>query len=150
MRRTRYTFFLTLEHELTHALFAWCTFHRVIDLQVTLTKGGQISFHGRGNWLIALAPYFWPTISLTLMAIAWLLPEPLQDVGQALIGASFAWHVTSTIREIHPAQTDIGKAGKLFSLLFLPVANMLAVGSLLSFAHGGLSKVGNFWLDSLW
>ena len=150
LRRTRYTFFLTLEHELTHAIFAWLTFHRVVDLRVTLTQGGQISYVGRGNWLISLAPYFWPTISLLLMLIVWLLPAATHGVGEALIGMSFAWHVTSTIRETHPGQTDISKSGKLFSLMFLPAANMLAIGSLLAFAHGGIGKVGRFWLDAAW
>ena len=149
LRRTRYTFFLTLEHELTHAIFAWLTFHKVTDLRVTLTRGGQISHQGVGNWLIALAPYFWPTLSLVLMLIVWLLPAPTHAVGEALIGMSFAWHVTSTIRETHPKQTDIAKAGKLFSLMFLPAANMLTIGSLLAFAHGGAERMSGFLLDAL-
>lgn len=35
-RRTLGTFLVTLEHELTHAIFAWLTFHRVIGFRASL------------------------------------------------------------------------------------------------------------------
>src|SRR5688572_30996224 len=35
------TFLVTLEHELTHALFAWATFHRVVGFRASLRGGGH-------------------------------------------------------------------------------------------------------------
>ena len=39
--RRRMGLFATLEHELTHTLFALCTFHQVVGLKTTATQGGQ-------------------------------------------------------------------------------------------------------------
>src|SRR5687767_6418082 len=51
-RRALTSFVMTLEHELTHALVAWLTFHRVVEFRATLRSGGHVRFLGRGNWLI--------------------------------------------------------------------------------------------------
>ena len=48
----------TFEHELTHILFALLTFHPVSGMNVNDYGGGNMTFRGKGNWLIALAPYF--------------------------------------------------------------------------------------------
>ena len=55
------SFFAIMEHELTHMLFAVLTFHKPRGLDVNQDVGGSFSFEGKGNWLIALAPYFFPT-----------------------------------------------------------------------------------------
>ena len=39
---------------------------------------------------------------------------------------------------------DLKKVGYVFSLLFLPTANLLALGVILSFAHSGLRATGEF------
>ncbi len=146
-RRSRFTPLLTLEHELTHVLFAWLTFHRVTSLRVTLMKGGRVSYVGTGNWLIAVAPYFWPTASLMAMALVWLLPGGItRMIGEAFIGATLAWNVTSTLRETHGEQTDLQKVGGIFSFMFLPAANLIAAGTILAFAHGGIEATGQFLL----
>ena len=52
----------TMEHEMTHSLFAMLTLHPVQHLEVFGTGGGAMTFAGKGNWLIALSPYFFPSI----------------------------------------------------------------------------------------
>src|SRR5262245_39127376 len=59
-RRTVGNFVVTFEHELTHAIFAWLTFHRVVGFRAGSSSGGHVRYVGRGNWLIAVAPYFFP------------------------------------------------------------------------------------------
>ena len=71
------SFLSTLEHELTHAIFALATFHRVTGLRATWRSGGQVNFQGTGNWLITVAPYFFPTICLFILAASVLLPAAL-------------------------------------------------------------------------
>ena len=51
--------FSTLEHELTHALFALITFHKVNGIQTTASQGGVIEIQNGNNWLIIISPYFW-------------------------------------------------------------------------------------------
>ena len=152
-RRSRFTFILTLEHEITHALFAIVTFHRVTGLRATAFRGGHVYFVGEGNWLITVAPYFSPTLSLFLLVVAWFLPGFLVGVINFVIGGSFAYHITSTLRETHPGQTDLQRAGVVFCLFFLPTANIVTFGALLGFIYGGWPGsarfVGTIWQRTL-
>lgn len=133
----------TFEHELTHALFAWATFHPVVGLKASWRKGGEMQFKGKGNWLIALAPYFFPTASLFVaLALFWVPPEHL-PWANGLLGASVAYHVTSTSVELHLKQKDLKVAGWLFSALFLPAANVIAYSLILAFALGGIGAMGS-------
>ena len=54
--------FSTLEHELTHALFALITFHKINGIQTTSNQGGVIEIQNGNNWLIIISPYFFPHI----------------------------------------------------------------------------------------
>ena len=50
-----------LAHELTHAFWAIVTFHKVKNINIKQDDtGGSMSFEGEGNWLIIIAPYFFP------------------------------------------------------------------------------------------
>jgi len=135
-RRHQLGFLATLEHELTHALFAWATLHRVVSFRATLRSGGHIRYVGRGNWLIAMAPYFFPTLSLVAIAVMnWLPGRDLTAAG-AVLGATVAYHAFSNWSETHRHQSDLREVGLLFSLLFLTAANALVFGLLLSYACG--------------
>jgi hypothetical protein len=152
-RRSRFAFILTLEHELTHALFAMLTFHRVTGLRVTAFRGGHMRFVGEGNWLITVAPYFFPTLSMFLLVVAWVIPAPLAGVVNFLVGGSFAYHMTSTLRETHPGQTDLQQTGMVFCLCFLPAANIVTFGAVLGFVYdgwpGATKFVGTIWQRTL-
>ncbi|MFC1707828.1 M50 family metallopeptidase [Planctomycetota bacterium] len=145
LRRPIFGAFLsTFEHELTHAIFAWLTLHRVTGFRATWRSGGRIRYMGRGNWLITISPYFFPTAAVAVMlAMIWVPQEHLLWVAAAL-GVSLAYHVTSTYQETHGEQTDLQSVGHLFSLMFLPTANVLAVGFILAFALGGASGLTHF------
>jgi hypothetical protein len=129
---------MTLEHEFTHALLAWLTLHRVTGLRASW-RGGRMSFIGQGNWLITLAPYFFPTLCLLVPPAGLLLPWPLSPLVQAFLGAALAYHLASTFREIHREQDDLRQTGWLFCLLVLPSANLLSWAAVLAYAHGGIS-----------
>jgi hypothetical protein len=135
-RRTLGGFIVVLEHELTHAIFAWATFHRVIGFRATLRRGGHVRYVGRGNWLISIAPYFVPTLSIMAVAVLNWLPERYLAYGSAALGATFAYHLLSTWSETHRHQTDLQEVGLVFSFLFLLAANALVYGLILAFACG--------------
>ncbi len=138
------SYFSTLEHELTHALFAVATGHRVVGLKATWKRGGRITFRGRGNWLITLSPYFFPTTCIAVLLLGLMVPANGRFWIDALLGAAFGYHLVSTWEETHLGQSDLKKAGYVFSLLFLPTANLIVVGVLLSFAYGGVRGVVEF------
>jgi hypothetical protein len=135
-RRPALGFLATVEHELTHALFAWATFHRVVSFRATLRSGGHIRYVGRGNWLIAVAPYFFPTLSILVIALLTWSPGRHLALGGALLGVTVAYHAISNWSETHRHQTDLREAGMVFCLFFLIAANALVFGLLLSYACG--------------
>jgi hypothetical protein len=131
-------FFTTLEHELTHAIFAWLTLHRVIGFRATWSSGGHIRYLGKGNWLITIAPYFFPTLSVIVLIVLAFLPKLYLYYGSVALGVSVAYHACSSWSETHRNQTDLKEVGFLFCLCFLPAASTLMYGLLISFASGGL------------
>lgn len=137
IRWWRTTWLSTLEHELTHALFAVLTLHRVVGLKTSWKDGGHVRYLGRGNWLVTLAPYFFPTVCWALMLIYVLVPVIPWHMAHALNGAAFAYHVTSTMRETHAGQTDLQRAGFLYCFAFLPTANLVCNGLVVAFSYGG-------------
>ena len=148
-RRTRLfgSFFSTLEHELTHALFAWATLHRVVGLRATWSQGGHLRYLGKGNWLITISPYFFPTLSFTVLAAASCAPPAWHWWFDVALGASLVYHVTSTLRETHVGQSDLQKTGFLFAVMFLPTANLICFAVVVAFCHGSFPAVGGLFAD---
>ena len=107
-------------------------------------RGGHVSYQGTGNWLITIAPYFFPTICLFLLTASVFVPAAFRSPVSALMGAAIGYHITSTYRETHSGQSDLQKAGWPFWLLFLPTANIISYSVLLSFCYGGTRHVVSF------
>jgi len=137
----------TLEHEITHSVFALATLHPVTALKTTWDEGGHMSFRGEGNWLISVSPYFFPTLSVLVMVAMLFVDAGHQDVAAAVLGATVAYHLTSTWRETHWQQTDLSEVGFPFAFLFLPGANLISYGLMLSMARasvgGGKAFLGD-------
>lgn len=142
----------TFEHELTHALFAWVTLHRVTGLTVTWRDGGVCTYEGSGggNWLISIAPYWFPTLVWPPLIAAQFVEARYLDTVHFLIGFTIVYHLTSTWRETHRAQPDLQKTSFTFAWMFLPTANLLVYGGLLLAATSGwddaLALLGDVWL----
>ena len=142
IRRSRISWLSTLEHEITHGLFALLTFNRVTGLRTTLRDGGHLAYQGTPNWLIQTSPYFFPTISFALLTPIILFPSASHFLLLIVIGASLAYHTLSTWRETHPAQTDFKDAGFLFVICFLPTANVFSYAIFFeSLLNGGFSLI---------
>lgn len=147
IRHSRISWLSTLEHEITHGLFALLTFNRVIGIRATLRTGGHLAYQGTPNWLIQTSPYFFPTISFALLAPIILFPSVLTFLLLIVVGASLSYHALSTWRETHPAQTDFKDAGFLFVICFLPSANFFSYAVFLeSFLRMDLSLISTVQL----
>lgn len=145
IRRWRASLLSTFEHEFTHALFAILTLHRITELKATWNRGGHVRILGIGNWLITVSPYFFPTVCFVLIPVFRLLTIIPTSFADAIIGAAFMYHLTSTMRETHGGQTDLKQVGYLFSAMFLPTAVLVSHGTVLAFAWGGLAGIQVFW-----
>lgn len=134
-------------HELTHALWAWLFGGRVKKMKVT-SAGGHVVV-SKTNFLIVLAPYFFPLYAvLVILAFAighWIWDWRVYFVWFHLaVGAAYAFHVTLTWQALQTRQTDITSQGYLFSavIIFLGNVSVLLFGIPLLTA-----KVG--WLNAL-
>ncbi|MBR6412651.1 MAG: hypothetical protein IKS41_05795 [Alphaproteobacteria bacterium] len=134
------SFISILEHEVTHMIFALLTFHVPQDITVHRGQGGYFSYFGRGNWLISLAPYFFPTSAALVMALGgfYALTGEAFPMGYWIIlGLMTGYHIMSTMDEIHSEQIDFKDAGYTFTILFLPGINLITYGLLMAYVcHG--------------
>lgn len=134
------SFFVIAEHELTHMLFAVLTLHKPKALEFNQDEGGSFSFVGAGNWLIALAPYFFPTFTFFLLIglqIYQGIYQTQPTFYYMILGIFIGYHFITTLFEIHPKQTDFIVAGPIFSICFIPTANLLVYGLLFAYLLKG-------------
>ena len=142
----------TLEHEITHALFAMATLHPVERIELKETGGGSMTFSGEGNWLIAIAPYFFPLAAFTMMFFAIAVKQAIgysPDWIYIGLGMTVCYNLFSFAEQTHPQQTDFKVVGYLFTICFLPGANCLTFGTIFSFAERGWNGV-LFFYKLLW
>lgn len=130
-------FISTFEHELTHALFALLFLNKIESFTATAKTGGQLRWRGQENWLITIAPYFFPTFTAILLLFLALGKSTWWYL--ILLGISVAYHVESTYHETHRKQTDLKQVGFIFATLFLIPANLITYLSIFYFFQSGWS-----------
>ncbi len=148
LTRRHFGFFATLEHELTHLLFGLVFFKAPHQMLVTRDEGGWVRLYGH-NFLIALAPYFFPTPAYFLILVGMFVQSRHTQAFMFLFGFLVAFHLVSTIRETHLQQPDLRTAGMPFAIPFLVVADGLIFASFLSFIAGGYPGFGQFWMHGM-
>ncbi len=142
-------FWATLEHEFTHIVFALLTLHPIHALQASEGSGGVVSYRGNGNWLVSIAPYFFPTFPLLVGVLMLTLPATFKLFGVGCMGFALAWHLRVTWAEMHSGQSDLRDVGFTFCTLFLPGASLLCLGLVLALVHKGAG--GPTWYGArLW
>lgn len=154
-------------HELTHAVWVWLMWGRVLEKKMWSADGGYI-ITNRSNFLVALAPYFYPLYSLALIVLyglasifydvagstaTFLLMTPLQWLF-FLLGVTWSFHLSFTLWMIPKGQSDLAAHGTIFSLVVIYLANLLVLALALivvapeitfaSFGGALLSNVENF------
>src|SRR3989440_1505376 len=151
-------------HELTHAIWVWLMGGRVSRFRVS-AEGGHVVTN-RTNFWIALAPYFFPIYSILAIAIYGALSifynvQPYGRLLYAIIGGTWAFHLTFTLWMIPKNQTDMQDHGTLFSLVVIYLMNVLLLSALLviaapeitfaSFGADFVTNLGNFsrWIGGL-
>ena len=128
-----------ISHELTHALFAYLTFHWVGKIRLNPDdSGGSMTLRGRGNWFISLSPYFFPLFTFLFMLI---MPQLLKifdgTFEKALIYATLgyfaAYYWTTVLSQVHSKQTDIINEGFFFSGIIIIGGNLFVNGIIFAF-----------------
>ncbi len=137
-------------HELTHALWTWLFGGRVKRFRAT-ANGGHVVVD-RVNFLIALAPYFFPLYAVLLVSL-YAAGSAVADWTRCrawfhlLLGAAYAFHVTLTAHVLKTRQSDITGQGYLFSavVVFLGNATVLLLGLPLLTGQVPVSQVALRW-----
>ena len=140
-------------HELTHALWTWLFGGQVKKMKVT-PRGGHVVI-SKTNFVIALAPYFFPlyaTIVVAVFAVGHLIWDWHNYLVwfHLAVGAAYAFHVTLTWHVLQTRQSDITSQGYLFSavIIFLGNVSVLLFGIPLLTAKIHLLEVLHLWLNS--
>ncbi len=133
-------------HELTHAIWTWLFGGRVKKFK-TSSKGGQVVVT-KNNFVIALAPYFFPFYAV-LVVMIFVVGDLACDWHRyrawfhLLLGLAYAFHVTLTCHVLRTKQTDLGQEGYLFSSVIILLGNLavLLTGVPLLTGSGHLLRV---------
>lgn len=124
-------------HEMTHALWVWLFGGRVKGFR-TAAAGGEVSA-SKTNFLIFLAPYFFPLYSAILIAVYLILSLMIQlppvtiKILSFLLGFTWAFHFTFTIFVLVQGQPDIWATGRIFSFPFIYLVNIIVLSILIIF-----------------
>lgn len=120
-----------LGHELTHALWALLMGARVSGLRVG-KSGGQVQT-SKNNWVITLAPYFFPFYAMLFILgffighWCWGFDEHFW-VLFFLVGLGWSFHITFTLYTLFIArQPDVQSQGWLFSMVVIFCMNLLTI-----------------------
>jgi len=120
-----------LAHELTHALWGLLMGAKVGRMKVG-KEGGHVML-SKSNFIISLAPYFFPLYTGLVIA-AWYIVGVFYDVSAwepwwlAAVGLTWGFHVTFTVYMLSQRQPDVHENGRLFSYAVIYLANLLLVG----------------------
>jgi hypothetical protein len=139
-------------HELTHVVWTWIFGGRVKKFDAS-ASGGHVIIT-KSNFLIALAPYFFPLYAVLVVIffvignLIWNWQHYLAWL-DLLLGAAYAFHVTLTCHILQTRQTDITQQGYLFSavVIFLGNVSVLLVGIPLLAAKVDVMTALGWWFE---
>ena len=139
-------------HELTHVVWTLACGGRVKKFK-TGSRGGHVVVT-RNNFLIALAPYFFPLYGVVVVAVfgvghlLWNWENYLVWFHLCL-GAAYAFHVTLTWHVLQTRQSDITQQGYFFSavIVFLGNVSLLLLGIPLLAAKVSVWRSLSWWWE---
>ena len=144
--RPAITFLEVLEHEFLHAIAALLSFRQVGELNATPMGGGTRVDPPGTHVGITLAPYCLPILLFPLLALCFVIPPPVKNAIDFLIGIALAFHLVALFRiELRAGQPDLQSVGYLFSLGVIGAMN----AALLVVVYGVVSGEYAIILDYL-
>ncbi|MBN1348177.1 M50 family metallopeptidase [candidate division KSB1 bacterium] len=124
-RKSIAPFWFIFSHELTHLLFAILMFRRPQTFIVESNMGGFIGFRPGGNFLITLAPYFFPTFTFILLLLKPAVNRWYYEYYLFILGFTYAFHAWMFLKHSRPWQQDFHDAGIFFSFVFVLLMNIV-------------------------
>jgi hypothetical protein len=130
------SFIYVIGHELVHVLATVLCGGKVTAFNAS-AKGGSVKT-SKTNFFIELSPYFVPLYTLILI---FLIPVVRYNLTRShlfhvyimFIGFTLGLHLIMNADAMKVRQPDITKSGYFFSLLFIYIANLLAIFFIFTF-----------------
>jgi hypothetical protein len=119
-----------LAHELTHAFWGMLMGAKVGKMKIG-KNGGHVML-SKSNFIISLAPYFFPFYTGLVIAL-WYAAGYFFDLHAyepwwlGLIGLTWGFHVTFTVYMLGQRQPDVQENGRLFSYVIIYLVNLFFV-----------------------
>ncbi len=139
-----------LAHELTHAIWGLAWGARVSRLRVH-AEGGSVNLSMTNMW-ITLAPYFFPLYTIIAIIVHFALQLFVPSAAAyepfwiALVGFTWAFHVTFTLSVLMQRQPDVMEHGRIFSWTLIYLLNLAGLLVwILAVTHGAWLH----WLGAL-
>ncbi len=143
-------------HELTHAFFTMLFGGKVKSFHAS-DRGGRVTIT-KSNFIITLAPYFFPLYTFAALIVYWL--TVIADVRKAAgwlvfaSGTTYSFHLILTFFFLQTDQNDIKEHGAIFSYPLIYLFNILFAAFLIwlllaenmsypKFLYGGILKSTN-------
>jgi hypothetical protein len=140
-------------HELTHAIWTWLLGGSVKKFRAS-SRGGHVIVT-KSNFIIALAPYFFPLYAILVVAVFvfghWVWNWRSYMVWfHLLLGAAYGFHLTLTWHILKNEQSDITEQGYVFSAVIIYLGNMtvLLVGIPLLASRVDVTTALRWWAES--
>jgi len=120
-----------LAHEMTHAVWGLLMGAKVGKMKIG-KNGGHVML-SKSNFIISLAPYFFPFYTGLVIAV-WFTVGCFCDMSAyepwwlAAVGLTWGFHVTFTVYMLSQRQPDVLENGRLFSYVIIYLANLVLVG----------------------
>jgi len=123
-------------HELTHAIWVILFRGKVSKFNVSSKNGSVVT--SKSNFLISLAPYFFPIYTLSIILIFYLAAFFL-NISKYIewlfffVGFTYSFHIFLTAESLSIGQSDVKKTGRIFSYLVIIILNLVVLAVLLKF-----------------
>ena len=142
-----------LGHELTHAIWSLPFGGKLRKIKVT--SGGGHVLTTKSNFLISLAPYFFPfyvVLAIIIFAVGNIFWDwsPYVSIFYFFIGFAYAFHITLTLKILKIEQPDIVKEGYIFSTVVILLGNIcvLLIGILILSTKMNVSSSFDLWINN--
>ncbi|MBI5573908.1 MAG: hypothetical protein HY919_05080 [Elusimicrobia bacterium] len=123
-------------HELTHAFWTILFRGKIKEFKVSSKNGSVVTT--KNNFLISLAPYFFPIYTFLIIFIFYILAFflPVSKYIEWLfffVGISYSFHIFLNFESLSIGQSDVKKTGKIFSYIIIAILNIIIAVAVLKF-----------------
>jgi len=146
--RYKFEFLYTFLHEFTHLIFGIIFLKKIVRFKVARLKG-EVVLSGT-NFIILLAPYFFPLLTFILLSVGFLLWEFLKYkliwyLTISLVGFSLMLHIVMTLKSLMVEQSDIKSNGYFFSFVTIYFLSVSLISGIIIFLVQGYMEALAFF-----